>query len=189
MMLSNRDPQTPEMMDEGPGFNQLPEDAFLIESDFTSETVRTPFGQEFVRGMRLLRSGNARAAGETFTKMLEKAEGNPSREGVVKLGLSASLFAQGNKARAVRLAREVAGQDEFPRMRSVARYVLGKYYESDGNQAAARELFMDVIRDSPFQTRLTRSAGQRIKAMNWSPKDDRRRLKAVRRELRRPSRR
>ena len=82
------------------------------------------------------------------------------------------------------MEQEVARQDEFPRVGGVDSYVLGKYYESDGKEGAAREQYMNVVRESPFQTRLTRSAGQRIKALSWNPKDDRRKIKAVRREFR-----
>jgi len=175
IVMSNHPREGIAESEDSAGFNHLPDDAFLIESDFVPEIVRTPFGEEFVWGMRLIRSGKGERAYEHFMKMLSTAKNNKEEE-VLRLALSSSLFAQGKTEKAIKLAREVAHQRAFPRMRSVARYLLGKYYEKGGDRAAAQEQYLQVVREAPFHTRLVRSAGRHL--------ENRRARRAIRRDLR-----
>ncbi len=175
----------PEPYDDGPGFERLPAETFLIESDFTPEVVRTPFGEEFVEGMNLIQSGNAQAGEDHFKKMIRKLSDNPRRKALASLGLSLSLFAQRERHESLNIAEDLAGQKQFPRLSLAARYVLGKYYEAEDRKDDALNEYRAVVRGAPFQTLLVRSAARRLDALSFNRKEARKKSRLLRKELRR----
>ena len=176
-------PPHEDVADAWPGFSDFPPDLFISESGFTPETVQTDFGEEFIEGIKLIRNGNSGAAETRFSKMHEQFKDNPRMDALISLGTSMSLFDRGRKDQAFKIAEKTAREDRFPKTRTVANYVLGKYHESADENSQAERHYLEVVRNAPFSTVLVRSAGQRLSYIR-SGRQERRALRAVKKELR-----
>lgn len=152
----------------GPEFLSGPEDMILVESGVLPGEERGPLLEDVVNGFRMIRRGDAAKAEYNFKSVLARAQ-KPGRENdLARLGLSASYFAQGKEREAVRLAESVASETRYPRVRSVAHFLLGRYGEGSGKIAAAREHYLEVVRSSPFQTGMVLKAGNRLRALEYA---------------------
>lgn len=179
IVLSNRDlrdsnmpPPAPpqdnlpmDWQDDG-GILQGPEDMPLVESGFPPEMLQSPEGQQILEGLHLLKSGDGARAEKHFAMLHEEFKDRPKIDAIIQLGYSMSLFLQGQQEKAVRRAREIAQMKEFPRVSALAHFVLARYAEKLGKPEEAQNHYLQIVRRTPFQTRLVRIAGQRLQAVD-----------------------
>ena len=137
----------------------------LSAADLPERLAQNPLGQNIRNGFELLKDKRGADAEKQFRPLLGRTRNKPKVNAVVRLGLSISLFEQGEKDQAFRLAGQIAGQNKFPKVKSMADFVLGRFSEISGKPREAVKYYVESIKSAPFQTKLTDAAGRRLQAL------------------------